>query len=286
MQHAAYTYELIFLQKPQLRDFFISNFLPWASQNSWLRAARFLALALWSEVETPGSPGPGWLGLTHQFMEGGSQSCRHAQVMSRGHSSPRQSWQQVQSHAQNPLSWVSLWDHPQCWPWLIASLCIYLITIFLFCSQCLEYIMEPEKVSSHGAGILGIESIYLSGLSFLRVWSLDSHHLGAGWKHSLSATLTCWIRMQFSKTRWWFICMLEALFELLPDLRKWFPSVYSLALQIYTQSLSFKAEFLLPGDFLLLFFFKKTFFFLVTNVHCVTLGNNKKSHKEENQNHP
>lgn len=43
MYHVDCADELMFLQKPPLRDFFIPNFFPWASQStSWLRVAKFL----------------------------------------------------------------------------------------------------------------------------------------------------------------------------------------------------------------------------------------------------
>lgn len=63
MQRAVYVDEFTFLQKPQLRDFFIAKFSPWASQKSQPRPAEFPVLL---GVRLQAAPAHAEWGLRHR----------------------------------------------------------------------------------------------------------------------------------------------------------------------------------------------------------------------------
>lgn len=110
MQHAAYADELMFLRKPQRRYFFISNFFPWASQNTaWL----VLPLSGSFYFKQCSDRGQTWRGLSRSYTSSHgkrlsravtlpSDRCRHREATA----CQRQSQAQVQDQGQKPVSWV------------------------------------------------------------------------------------------------------------------------------------------------------------------------------------
>lgn len=62
MQHAIDADEFMFLQKPQLRGFYVAEVFPWASQNSSLRLAELLIL-LGVKLKSRAAPAPAEWGL-------------------------------------------------------------------------------------------------------------------------------------------------------------------------------------------------------------------------------
>lgn len=146
MQHVYYVDELMFLRKPHLRDFFISNFFSWASQNTaWSRVAKFLVLTVSSKAEISDSPGPGSPGFTHH-RKGGPRAVTLLGECGEPTARPGGCQQQVQDHNQNPVSWVASRI-----PQLAESPCLYLITLLSTENQQLNTSLNQKRFPAEPA---------------------------------------------------------------------------------------------------------------------------------------
>ena len=296
MQHAASVDELMFLRKPQLGDFFISNCFPWLLRttpghelpSSWNFLSWVRLKSHWASLSGTDTSG----------LEKEAQGCLSAQWTWGGHSLPRvvpeagtsataaAKWLQSRPTLCDPidgsppgssvhrilwariLEWVAIsfsklaqnhGQNPVSWiPSRTPGLVIPLYIYSLSVLSTGNTSFDPEKASPHGACILGVEGLHFKvSQSVVGPWTSSS----GSWMEiqNLSHLDLLNQSLCFNKKPCWFIHDQKALLKFLHDLGKPFPSVHPPTLQICTHSLTFKGGFLLPGDISSSFFFKNAF---------------------------